>query len=170
MRLKESCAKVFVCGLSMGGTLALRLAQTRGADVAGLILVNPAVIMLRWDARFLPVLGRLVPSVAAIGDDIAKPGVIEGAYARTPVRAAASLRAFQAVVRRDLGRVAQPLLLFHSAEDHVVEPVNSQMVLTGVGSADVTEVVLTRSYHVATLDHDAPVIFKGTEAFIDRLV
>jgi carboxylesterase len=168
-RLRERCERVFVCGLSMGGTLALRLAEVHGADVAGIVVVNPAVVMLRWDTKLLPVLAHLVPSVAAIGDDIAKPGVREGAYERTPVRAAASLRRFQKVVRGDLGKVTQPLLLLRSARDHVVEPVNSAMVLSGVASSDKREVVLADSYHVATLDHDAPVIFAATVEFIERL-
>jgi carboxylesterase len=169
-RLRGRCERVFVCGLSMGGTLALRLAEQQGADVSGIVLVNPAVTMLRWDARFLPLLARVVPSVAAIGNDIARPGVLEGAYARTPVRAAASLRRFQTLVRQDLGKVTQPLLLLHSAQDHVVEPVNSALVLSGVSSSDVREIVLTESYHVATLDHDAPLIFDATVEFIQRLV
>lgn len=165
-RLRERCDKVFVCGLSMGGTLALRLAEEHGGAVAGIVLVNPAVAMLRWDTRFLPLLARVVPSVAAIGNDIARPGMLEGAYDRTPVRAAASLRRFQTLVRGDLAKVTQPLLLLHSAQDHVVEPANSAMVLAGVGSSDVREVVLTESYHVATLDHDAQLIFDATVEFI----
>ncbi len=40
--LTERCSKVVVGGLSMGGTLVTRLAEQRGADVAGLMLVNPA--------------------------------------------------------------------------------------------------------------------------------
>jgi carboxylesterase len=168
-RLRERTERVFVCGLSMGGTLALRLAEVHGADVAGIVLVNPAVAMLRWDTRLLPVLAHVVPSVAAIGNDIAKPGILEGAYERTPVKAAASLRRFQSVVRGELGKVTQPLLLLHSAQDHVVEPVNSAMVLEGVASRDKREIVLTESYHVATLDHDAPRIFEETAEFIKRL-
>ena len=168
-RLHERCERVFVCGLSMGGTLALRIAEVHGSDVAGVVVVNPSVTMVRWDTRFLPVLANVVPSVAAIGNDIAKPGMLEGAYDRTPVRAAASLRRFQRVVRGDLGRVTQPLLLLHSAQDHVVEPVNSALVLSGVASGDVQEIVLAESYHVATLDHDAPLIFDKTVEFINRL-
>jgi len=30
-------------------------------------------------------------------------------------------------------------------------------------------VVLQRSYHVATLDYDAPAIFEGTVGFIERV-
>lgn len=168
-RLSERCGKVFVCGLSMGGALALRVAEERGDGVAGVVVVNPSVILVRWDAKLLPLLARVVPSAKAIGNDIAKPGVVEGAYDRTPVRAAASLRAFHTVVRNDLHRVTQPLLVFRSAADHVVEPVNSEIVLSSVKSADVTEVVLQESYHVATLDHDAPRIFDGSVEFIRRL-
>jgi len=167
--LKNRCAHVFVFGLSMGGTLALRLAEQHGPDVAGIVLVNPAVIMLRWDAKFLPLLGKVLPSVPAIGDDIAKPGVSEGAYDRTPVRAAASLRLLQATVRAELGKVTQPVRLYHSANDHVVEPVNSAMILDGISSTDVEEIVLEESYHVATLDHDAERIFDGSVEFVKRI-
>ncbi len=168
-RLSERCAKVFVCGLSMGGGLALRLAEERGEEVAGIVVVNPSVILVRWDAKLLPVLKHVLPSSKAIGNDIAKPDTFEGAYDRTPVRAAATLRAFHTVVRNDLHRVTQPLLLFRSANDHVVEPVNSEIVLKWVKSPDVSEVVLQDSYHVATLDHDAPRIFEGSAEFIRRL-
>jgi carboxylesterase len=169
LALSAKCAKVFVVGLSMGGTLALRLAEVHGSAVAGLVLVNPAVIMLRWDTKLLPVLGRVLRSVPAIGNDIAKPGMIEGAYDRTPVRAAASLRSLQTLVRNDLAKVTQPVLLLHSAVDHVVEPVNSKIVLERISSTDVTEVVLRDSYHVATMDHDAGQIFTGSVDFINRL-
>jgi carboxylesterase len=164
--LKGRCARVFVCGLSAGGTLALRLAEVHGADVAGLVLVNPAVTMLRWDAKLLPVLGRILPSVPAIGNDINKPGQDEGAYDRTPVRAAASLRVFQKLVSADLARVSAPVLVYRSANDHVVEAVNTELVLAGIGSTDKREVVLADSFHVATLDHDAPQIFAGSVEFI----
>ncbi|NUT38210.1 MAG: alpha/beta fold hydrolase [Hamadaea sp.] len=167
--LAGRCEHVFVFGLSMGGTLALRLAEEHADRVAGLVLVNPAVAMLRWDTKFLPILGRLVPSVPAIGNDIAKPGVLEGAYERTPVRAAASLRRFQMAVKADLGKITAPVRLYHSANDHVVEPVNSAMVLQGIASADVEEIVLHDSYHVATLDHDAERIFDGSIDFVRSL-
>ncbi|MCP2165325.1 alpha/beta hydrolase [Goodfellowiella coeruleoviolacea] len=167
--LTRRCASVFVFGLSMGGTLTLRLAQRHGAAVAGIALVNPSVTSLRREMVVLPVLSRLVPSVAPIGGAIAKPGVRELAYPRTPLRALASLRELWGLVRADLDRVTQPLALFHSVVDSVVEPVNSRIVLDGVRSTDVTEVVLPNSDHVATLDHDAPTIFAGSVEFVRRV-
>ena len=58
------------------------------------------------------------------------------------------------------------MIVFHSAEDHVVEPINTQVLLDGVSSTDTTEVVLRDSYHVATLDNDAPAIFAGSVDWI----
>lgn len=164
--LAATCDRVFVAGLSMGGTLATRLAEVRPDDVAGLLLVNPALFTQRLDAKLLPLIARLTASWAPIASDIKKPGVTELAYDKLPTRAMMQLRRLWALTRADLQRVTAPLVVFHSVEDHVVEPVNSEVLLASVASADTTEVVLGDSYHVATLDNDAPQIFERSVAWI----
>lgn len=167
--LTERCSEVFVMGLSMGGALALRLAQRHGSGVAGVVVVNPSVLSKNPKLLALPVLHRFVPSLAAIGNDVRKPGVQELAYDRTPLRALESLRRAWPVVRADLPRVTQPLLLLRSLVDHIVEAESSAEVLAKVSSADKTEIVLHDSYHVATLDHDAERIQAASLAFVRRL-
>ena len=76
------------------------------------------------------------------------------------------LRQLWSVTRADLGRITAPVIVFHSREDHIVEPANSQALLDGVSSTDASEVVLENSYHVATLDNDAPLIFAGSADWI----
>lgn len=169
LELSQRCRSVFVFGLSMGGTLALRLAECHGGAVAGLALVNPSVTTLRKDAALLGLLSRIVPSMAGVSGDIAKPGVTELAYDRLPLRAAASLSELWGTVRRDLGRVRQPLLLLRSAVDHVVEPVNSRIIADQVRSEDIHEILLPNSYHVATLDYDASTIFEASVGFAQRV-
>ncbi|MFC7344092.1 alpha/beta hydrolase [Saccharopolyspora griseoalba] len=166
--LRERCRAVFVCGLSMGGTLTLRLAQ-RHPDIAGIVVVNPSVLTLRRFAKLLPVLSRFVPSIAAIAGDIAKPGASELAYDRLPLRAMASLQRLWALVRGELDAIEQPVLLMRSAVDRVVESASAAAVLRGVSSEDVREIVLSDSYHVATLDHDAPRVFSSSVEFIQRI-
>jgi len=168
-QLRARCSVVVVMGLSMGGTLALALAERRPDDVDGLVLVNASVLSENKAMPLLPVLSRVLPSLPGIGNDIAKPGTNEGCYDRMPLRALASLRTAWSRVRADLGSVDQPLLLMRSATDHVVEPSNAAFILGHVASQDVTEVVLERSYHVATLDYDAPTIFSASAAFAERL-
>jgi carboxylesterase len=95
--------------------------------------------------------------------------VTELAYDRTPLKAAYSLSKLWVITRQDLAKVTQPVLVFRSAEDHVVEPDSSALLLEKVSSTDVSEVVLEDSYHVATLDNDAPRIVAGSLDFVRRL-
>jgi carboxylesterase len=164
--LAAECDRVFVCALSMGGTLAVRLAETRPDDVAGLVLVNPSLLTQRLDAKVLPLLARITPSWAPIASDIKKPGITELAYPKLPTRAMMQLRSLWAATRADLAAVTAPVIVYRSREDHVVEAVSTQVLLDGVSSTDTREVVLDDSYHVATLDNDAPTIFEGSVAWI----
>jgi len=168
--LAAGCDQVFVAGLSMGGTLATRLAEVRADDVAGLLLGNPALFTQRLDAKLLPVIARLTASWSPIASDIKKPGVTELAYDRLPTRAMVQLRRLWGLTRADLPRVTAPTIVFHSTEDHVVEPVNSEVLLRSIASTDTTEVVLEDSYHVATLDNDAPRIFQRSVEWIRERV
>ncbi|MER5909410.1 alpha/beta fold hydrolase [Streptomyces sp. NPDC001982] len=167
--LRERCAVVFVTGLSMGGALALRLAAKHGDAIAGVVVVNPANKVHGLSAYALPVARHLVRTTKGIASDIAKPGAAEVGYDRVPLHAAHSLRNFFRLLDGELPQVTQPLLLLHSAQDHVVPPADSARVLSRVSSTDVTEIVLEQSYHVATLDQDADRIFEESLDFIDRL-
>lgn len=167
--LAERCDRVFVMGLSMGGTLTLRLAQVHGDAIAGIALVNPAVHSERPDRFALPVIRHLVKSFPGISNDIRRQGVDEGAYDRLPLNAAHSLTQLWRIVKDDIAKVTSPLLLFRSAEDHVVEASNSAFILANVRSPEVTEIVLHHSFHVATLDHDAPTIEETSIDFVRRL-
>lgn len=167
--LRRRSDRVFVMGLSMGGALALRLAQEGGDSIAGLVLVNPAVLSERPDRHVLPVMRYVVPAFPGISNDINKPGQDEIAYDKIPLKAAYSMTQLWGAVKQDIGRVRQPLLLFRSADDHVVEPSNAAWILSNVASQDVVEVILERSAHVATLDYDAKIIEQGSIDFVRRI-
>jgi carboxylesterase len=160
---------VVVGGLSMGGALVLRLAEEHPDRVAGVVVVNPAVRLGRLDLKFLPVVKHLVPSVAGIVNDIKKPGVTEHGYTRTPLKALHQMVTGWKPLVADLGRVTAPLLYFRSDVDHVVDGLSQPLILDGVSSTDVTLVPLHESYHVATVDNDAPLIFDATAEFVARV-
>lgn len=166
--LTERCEFVAVAGLSMGGALALRLAQQRSADVGALVLVNPAVAMKRLDLKLVPLLSRLLPSFPGIGNDVKRPGADEIGYDRTPLKALASQLKGWAEVRADLDRVTAPLQFFHSTADHVVDDTTAGFVLDRVASPLTEYIRLHHSYHVATIDFDAPTIFEMSAEFIER--
>ena len=167
--LRERCDHVVVMGLSMGGTLAIRLAEEHGSEIAGLVLVNPSLLTKRPDRFLLPVLRFVKPTWPGIASDIKKAGVTELAYDQIPVKAAFQLNRLWATTRTDLAKVTQPLLVLRSTEDHVVEPDSARLLLAKVSSTDVREVLLEDSYHVATLDNDAPAIFDASLEFVRRV-
>lgn len=164
--LRRECDEVFVAGLSMGGALSLHLAATRPGDVAGLALVNPAVASSN---RFLPLAGMLktvMKSVSGIASDISKPGANEYGYDRTPTAGAATMLDMWREVIAELPTVRAPLMVFRSRTDHVVPARSTEQILRGVSSAMKVERVLLNSYHVATLDWDADMVFEETRDFI----
>jgi carboxylesterase len=169
LELAERCETVFAVGLSMGGTLVTRLAQQYPDKIAGLVLVNPAYGTKRFDARLAPYIAWAVRSRPSIGGDIKKPGVEEPADDRTPVVAFASLYKLWKLTVADLDKVRAPILMYRSREDHVVDPLSAQLLHARAVNTTVREVVLEDSYHVATMDNDAPTIFRGSVEFIASL-
>lgn len=167
--LREHCECVVVMGLSFGAALALRLAELQPDSVAGLVLVNPFVLLTDRRLAALPALRWVAGSVPGVISDIRKPGVAELGYDRVPLHALHSVTKFQRDVRQDLPRLTQPLLLYRSVEDHVVPAASPAYVLRHAGSSDIEEIMLTDSYHVATLDNDAEKIFAGSLAFARRV-
>ncbi len=164
--LRGQSNETFVMGLSMGGCLALRMAELRGAGVSGLVLVNPSVAPDTKLFLLAPALKWVVPSLPGIASDIKKEGVQELGYTRVPVRAAASLPALWRLTRSRLGEVIQPVLVYRSTVDHVVGPASMRVLQSALPPGQLTVRDCPDSYHVATLDNDAPTIFAGSLEFV----
>jgi carboxylesterase len=166
LELAARCDTVFVAGLSMGGALALRVAALH--PVAGIALVNPGLTFSDKRAKYSGLLKHVLKSVPAIGDDIKKPGVTEGAYDHTPVAAVHELSKLFTDTISLLPRVTAPALVFRSTEDHVVPESSMDALRAGLGSRELEVVPLANSYHVATMDHDSPQIFAQSHEFFRR--
>ncbi len=99
--LTERTRVQVVIGLSMGGSLALRIAQLE--QVAGVALVNPSVGTDSATYRLVPLLAKVLPTVRGIGSDIKAQGVTEPSYPRAPLAAVASMRELWRLVVREPG-------------------------------------------------------------------
>jgi carboxylesterase len=161
---------VVVVGLSMGGTLAVSLAE-RHPEIAALAVVNPLVSPP--DADTIAFIESMIESgeeiAPGIGSDIAMEGAVESAYPGLPLRAALSLFAAAAEVEADLESVTCPVLVFTSVQDHVVDP-GSSALLAARAKGPVEQVTLERSFHVATLDYDKDEIEERTVAFVTSVL
>lgn len=158
-RLAMAHDRVSVCGLSLGGLLALHLAARR--RVANLVLIAPFLVPAgatfgipnRW------LVGRC-PIPDLVGKDIGGPiDCPEGraghiAYHAMPgpelVSVVQATRDFEGVAPR----ITSPALIFHSVRDRTSDFAGSQALIRDLGSDDKTLVAFNRGNHVITLDHD----------------
>ena len=174
--LQARCERVVPLGLSMGGTLVLDVVSKAPQSVAGAVCINTPVLDRKGIlVKLAPVLEHVLPLVPASAagltrNDIAKPGMDELAYAWVPAKAGNSLVREFPRVRGQLASLTCPMLVAYSRADHSVPPENSQAILRALGSKDITELPLERSYHVATLDYDLELIEERVTAFADRVV
>lgn len=170
LELSEQHGPLAVGGLSMGGALSLLLAADPDLNgrIAALVLVNPG-LSLPPIAALTGLIAPLVPTLPGIASDIAAPGVAEEGYDRLPVRAVGELRKLFAQVRSSLGAVEVPVLVATSREDHTVPTRDSRAIAAGV-RGPVERLPLLRSHHVATLDHDAPLLFETSARFLEQHV
>lgn len=165
--LRGSCEQVFAMGLSLGGCMALRLAEQQQGDVSGLVLVNPSLVAEDRRLALQPVLRLVMRSVPGLGDDVKRQDVHELAYDRVPVAALSGLTKLWSSTRARLDTIRQPILVFRSVEDHVVGPGSVAALRERLAaSVEFEERVCPDSYHVATLDNDAEMIFDGSLDFV----
>jgi carboxylesterase len=167
--LAARCDRVVVAGLSMGGTLTLWLAE-RHPEIAGIVLVNPAVDPPAESFREMlqGILDSGNPTMPAVGNDIADSNQTELAYDATPVAPLLSMLEADDEIAALLGSIECPVLLMNSPQDHVVPPESSDMIAERV-SGPLERATLERSYHVATLDYDKDEIERRAVEFADKV-
>jgi carboxylesterase len=165
--LLKTCTKVFICGLSMGGGTTLYIATKHSNKLAGIILVNPMIHVAFVGPKLAYFLSRFQKMRKSVGDDIKRPGVTEWGYDALPTRGIYQLLQMLKYTRARLHDVTVPMQLFHSVDDHTLPVSNTEIVMKGVGSLTKQRIELTNSYHVATIDYDAEIIFENSRIFIE---
>ncbi len=160
-RLRAECEQVAVVGQSLGGLLALRLAQQRGHDIAATATLATPISLpplarfaigatragspLRWVIRNLPKFNG-----SDVCDPVAKksnPG-----YRVIPLRALHQLVEFMQLVASDLDRVRSPTLVVHSTQDHTAPYASSEAIISGIAAEVKVHRTLERSYHLIAMD------------------
>jgi carboxylesterase len=172
---------VAICGFSMGGLLALRLARLYPERVAALVVMGTPLRLRRLQVGAIRALTRLPIdfarwSGASIpkpnGSDISIPEMRHGnpGLPAFPIAALRQLFALMDVVRADLPSVRTPALVVHARHDHVV-PMDDSLELTGsLGSNVIERLWLDRSFHVVGLDVDSAQAVEAATKFVARFV
>ena len=166
--LRKNCTKIFICGFSMGGGTTLHLATKHSDKIAGIILVNPMIHLPFIGTKLAYLLSRIKKYRSSAGGDIKRPGVTQGGYDVMSTEGIYQILQMLKNTRANLHKVSVPMQLFHSVYDHTLPVSNTEIVMKGVGSLTKERIELTNSFHVATLDYDAEIIFERSSIFIDR--
>lgn len=168
--LKENCDRVFVGGFSMGGALALKLAQSHGDEMEGLLLLNPSIFDERKFFKLVPILKRILPSIRGGASDVAKPGAPQHGYQRIPLKALDQLRSLWTVVENDLYLINTPVLIGYSINDHVVSPNCSHTIIDNVSSPSVREIIFEKSFHNVSLDYEVEDLIAESVEYIQDVL
>lgn len=170
-RLSATYRRVFLIGLSMGGTLVLNVAARRAGDprIAGVVSIAAPVRLEDWRLRILRWGCRVVPWQLWGRPDIKDRRAWAGhvAYKKFRTQTVLELLALMNETLALLPSVDQPLLLVQARNDHVVPPSNAPLIYSRVASRDKRLVWLDNSYHVATVDFAAPVLNEAVARFVE---
>ncbi len=153
--LREECATVAVAGHSMGGVLALLLAEEYPVDAAIALSAPMRLTGLRGllsplsplTALFIPYLKwpgeRKYPEDFLLEDHLC--------YETLPLAKVHDLHCLMMRARRNLFAVTAPILVVQSMDDPTVSASSPRIILTGVTSKIRERVRLTHSGHMIPL-------------------
>jgi len=158
-QLRQTCSSVFAIGISMGGTLAMHLGATRGAELAGVGSINgPFGRLPDFEAVVdNPEVPERVPApwvsnARLLSMDLGVAGIT---YVEIPKACLRRALGFFVDAEAELDQVRVPTILFHSRDDLIVPPITGERVLERLtASPDKHLVELVDSAHEATLDFD----------------
>jgi len=173
-RLRDRCETLFVGGLSLGSLLTLWLGAHH-ADLAGLILLGPAIKVRDWRIHLAPLAKYVItymPVDHTEDNDLCDPDAIDRVwcYDTRPVAAVAQVLALQREVRRLLPRVRQPALIIQGRHDTALTPDAAQIVHDRISSADKTVLWLENSGHNVLIDGERERVWEESIEWIGERV
>lgn len=169
LALKSRCENIFIMGLSMGGAIALYLAE-KFSFIKGMILINNTLYIEDPALFLLPLISLFKKTLKGICGDIKASGTYEPAYGSNPVNGVRQMHLMLKKIKKGISEATAPLLLFKSREDHVVSKKVAEYTWNNVGSSVKKFVMLENSYHVATLDNDKDLIDSESLDFIREII
>ncbi len=169
--LQGRCRYASVAGLSMGGCLALLIAQqmhpTAAAALSAPMGTKNPLLPLAWLAA--PLIPRIMWS--ARDGDVPLDARYDYGYPGFPTRCGSDLHRLITMARRDLHAVQCPLLIVQSRQDETISADSAEVIAQGVSSERAGTLWLTDAPHVCTLSSELPQIaqsigkvFRGAEA------
>lgn len=191
--LRERVENLFVCGLSMGALLALRLAAEQPDRIHGVGVFGAT---FRYDGWSIPAIARLsflLPLVNRLGigrrrsfierppyglrDERIRAHVSEAMFGEdssvaglpgNPWPSLAELFTLSRKVRKRLPEITSPCLIAHAVDDDIASVANAHFVAARI-SAPFELLLLRDSYHMITIDRERRTLIASASSFFQRI-
>lgn len=176
-KLKTEFDKVFVCGLSLGSLLSLKLAIDYKESIAGIAALATPLHFKPWVNTLLPILHysplKLIWKYQKKFDvDIKDPDAKNNFwnYDLMPLSCVKSIYDLQNMIVPRLSEIQAPIILLHSRHDSTA-PYDSMGYVAQNVSSHITETVtLENCYHVITLDYEKQIVANKVTTFFNTFL
>jgi carboxylesterase len=162
--LRKKCKKIFIAGLSTGGSLALYLASKQKVD--GVIALAPGLFLKNRYAKlshFLKYIWKFKKIKS--GPDISI-NVESRVYPKVPVSSVSELLSLFGALKTNLKFIIAPTLIIYSSNDHVARPQGALTIYNKISSKKKKIIKLEKSYHILTMDIEKQKVFYETGKYI----
>lgn len=163
--LRSCCSQVYVIGHSMGGALALYIAEQCAVDKV--VALAPALVNKDKSSRFVPIAKYFMrytewkPVERPEGESKYLLG-----YEKIPLHSVHELIKLQRVVRKNLKRINRPLLIIHTSKDQAIDEKGIELLKTGVTSKEIKAIYLHNCGHNITVECEKETVFKEVINFL----
>ncbi|VVE80887.1 alpha/beta hydrolase [Pandoraea sputorum] len=184
--LRDTHETVSLCGLSMGATLSLAVAEEE-PDVTA---ISVLAVTLVYDGWTIPLAYPLLDLLyhlpfgnryryyekapfglknerlrARVEKSMSLHDASEIGSASLPIEHLYNARRLAAHVRNRLDRVTADCLIVHAVDDDTASPHNARIVYNGVSSEVKQKCLLGESYHILTMDNERETVADETRRF-----
>lgn len=162
----RKCDRLYIVGLSMGGTLGLYIATRR--PVPGLVTISAPVFLYPMINASVPVIEQLMPGLRTPANFAAWQGNVVG-YKSMQIGSVRVVIDVLDRVRPMLDKVASPVLVVHSTRDYTV-PVSSARAIHESVASDVKQLELIEAgSHLMTVEPNLSLIGSTVVGFLKGL-
>lgn len=155
--LLPAADKIVIISLSMGSLLGLELAVAHPNNIAGLVLLSPALHFKRKMANLTPYISKFIkraPLLSRVKFSSTELAKKDKGYLWFPTSAFKQYwlktRSFEPV----LEKVHQPVLIIHAKKDRVAAPSGAQYIFDHLASKEKKLIWLEQSGHEVLLDNE----------------
>lgn len=168
--LRGLSKRIYILGLSMGGSLALLAAARLPVD--GVVAMStPYDLPDDWRLPYIGIFSIFQPTISKGQSDWRNPQaeLDHICYPGYPTRAIHELDELLRAEREALPNVQVPVLLVHSRKDQSIKPDNMEKIYQHVGSREKQMMWVENSGHVIIREPERQKVFEATADFIRGL-